>query len=119
MLGLAKIRRKERAESRRLRRMRPTAARIALLRRLWKTPGEETPRSARLVCVPFERDPTKEELQVEDREKVKPYEPEDVEAHKKKGTPLVMRGDEAEAPTEGEGTDDDVELHKKGDSSKL
>jgi hypothetical protein len=54
---------------------------------------------------------------VEDREKVSPREPEDVEAHKKH-TPVVLRGDEA--PTEDEGTDDDVELHRSGNtSSKL
>jgi hypothetical protein len=55
---------------------------------------------------------------VEDREKVSPREPEDVEAHKKH-TPVALRGDEAPAP-EGEGTDDDVELHRaKNQSSKL
>ena len=54
---------------------------------------------------------------MEDREKVSPREPEDVEAHKKH-TPVVLRGDEA--PTEDEGTDDDVELHRsKSQSSKL
>jgi hypothetical protein len=55
---------------------------------------------------------------VEDREKVRTSEPDDVEAHKK-GTPVALRGDEA--PTEDEGTDDDdVELHRSGNtSSKL
>lgn len=54
---------------------------------------------------------------MEDREKVRSSEPDDVEAHKK-NTPVALRGDEA--PTEDEGTDDDVELHRSGNtSSKL
>jgi hypothetical protein len=69
------------------------------------------------VGVPFVRDPTKEDP-VEDREKLRP-EPEDVEAHKKKTTPVALRGDEAPTP-EGESADDDVELHRaKNQSSKL
>jgi hypothetical protein len=51
---------------------------------------------------------------VEDREKtIKPMDSDDVEAHKLK----AARGDEA--PTEEEGTDDDVELHRSKNSSKL
>ena len=57
----------------------------------------------RLVVVPFVRDPFRRRNAVEDREKVKPLEPDDVEAHKVK----PARGEEA--PTEEEGTDDDVE----------
>lgn len=54
---------------------------------------------------------------MEDREKHRPKTDEDVEAHKKH-TPVALRGDEA--PTEEEGTDDDVELHRaKNQSSKL
>jgi hypothetical protein len=56
---------------------------------------------------------------VEDREKHRPKTDEDVEAHKKGHTPVVLKGDEAPTP-EGEGTDDDVELHRaKNQSSKL
>jgi hypothetical protein len=52
---------------------------------------------------------------VEDREKVRPAEPDDVEAHKVK----PARGEDAPAP-EGEGTDEDVELHRaKNQSTKL
>jgi hypothetical protein len=54
---------------------------------------------------------------VEDREKVRTSEPDDVEAHKK-ATPVALRGDEAPTP-EGEGTDDDVELHRSKNSAKL
>ena len=51
---------------------------------------------------------------MEDREKVRPAEPDDVEAHKVR----PARGEEA--PSEDEGTDDDVELHRaKNQSSKL
>jgi hypothetical protein len=51
---------------------------------------------------------------VEDREKVvKPMDSDDVEAHKVS----PKRGEEA--PAEDEGTDDDVELHRSKNSSKL
>lgn len=51
---------------------------------------------------------------MEDREKVKPMDSDDVEAHKVR----PARGEDA--PTEDEGTDDDVELHRaKNQSSKL
>jgi hypothetical protein len=52
---------------------------------------------------------------VEDREKVRPAEPDDVEAHKVR----PARGEEA-PDAESEGTDEDVELHRaKNQSSKL
>jgi hypothetical protein len=63
------------------------------------------------------RDP-KRRNPVEEREKHRPKNEEDVEAHKKH-TPVALRGDEAPTP-EGEGADDDVELHRaKNQSSKL
>jgi hypothetical protein len=61
-------------------------------------------------------DPTKEDP-VEDREKVRSGEPDDVEAHKK-SKPVAMGNEEA--PTEGESGDDDVELHRsKSQAQKL
>lgn len=55
---------------------------------------------------------------MEEREKHRPKNDEDVEAHKKH-TPVALRGDETPTP-EGEGADDDVELHRaKNQSSKL
>jgi hypothetical protein len=66
------------------------------------------------VVVPFVRDPIRRNP-VEDREKVRPAEPDDVEAHKVR----PARGEEAPAE-EGEGTtDDDVELHRSKNSAKL
>ena len=52
---------------------------------------------------------------MEDREKRRGSETDDVEAHKKK-TPSKLANEEA--PKEGE-TDDDVELHAKKNPSKL
>jgi hypothetical protein len=53
---------------------------------------------------------------VEDREKRRGSETDDVEAHKQRGAGKLAANEEA--PKEGE-TDDDVELHAKKNPSKL